>query len=160
MIQCNVLYSYSASSLLPSIACSEKKRSERAESADSQWDSADCQTRKLPSCAPLSLPAPFPLPALARSRRLSRPSSGARCKQGQCGGSPATDYRESLSFAGRSVVVILGVARPRPIKLQTHRNRNALRCRCILPSFPTRQRGRNEGSRSAIINGQKHFQSQ
>ena len=94
-----------------------------AERKDSRWDSADCQTRKLPSCSPFS-------PSV-----LGGPP--ARCKQGQCGGSPApaTDYRESLSFAGRSVVVILGVARPRPIKLQTPRNRNKRPSLPLHPSF-------------------------
>ena len=40
--------------------------------------------------------------------------------------------------------------RPRPIKLQTPRTRNALRHRCVRSfSFPTRQRGSEVGTRAA-----------
>ena len=102
-----------------------------AERKDSRWDSADCQTRKLPSCSPFS-------PSV-----LGGPP--ARCKQGQCGG--------SLSFAGCSRVVILGVAATIATAANQTSNpkiQKRPRHRCVRSfSFPTRQRGSEVGSRAA-----------
>ena len=138
LIQCNVcLYSYYVSSLFPSQARREKGVKEQ----NLQIHSGTLQIARQENCLPALLPPPCPLspsvsvalrgPMQARSmRRIAR---------------ALPDYREALSFAGhaaaprRSGVVILGVAAVRPIKLQTPRNRNALRTLPLHPSFPTRR---------------------
>ena len=84
----------------------------------------------------------LPAPLSRRPSSEARPPDASKVNAEDPFHLPAAAGLLSLVWRPRS--------RPRPIKLQTPRYRNALRHRCVRSfSFPTRQRGSEVGSRAA-----------